>query len=85
MRVHLNRPTDMLTRDDEVILLYSDEAIRLDGVSAAIVELAAAPIGLERLTRELEARFGAPAGSTILDATAAAAQELGDRGVLLID
>jgi chromosome segregation and condensation protein ScpB len=85
MRVHLNRPTDMLTRDGEVILLHPDEVIRLDGVSAAIVALAGEPIGLEELAGELETLFGAPEHASILDATAAAAQELGGRGVLLID
>lgn len=85
MRVRLNPPADILARDGEALLLYADEAIRLDGVSAEIVELAAGPITLERLAEALEARFGAPEEASVLKATAAAARELAGRGVLLID
>jgi chromosome segregation and condensation protein ScpB len=85
MRVRLNPPADILVRDGEALLLYPDEAIRLAGISTEIVRLAAEPIALEDLAEALEAHFGAPENTSILDATAAAAQELGDRGVLLLE
>jgi len=84
MRVRLNPPADILVRDGEALLLYPEEAIRLAGISAEIVRLAAGPISLEQLAQALEARFGSPEEISALDAATAAVQELEDRGVLLL-
>ncbi|CEH02889.1 Protein of unknown function [Propionibacterium freudenreichii] len=63
MNVRLLPPRDKLVRDDDALLLYSDELIRLSGLGTAIAELAINPITISNLCAELVQRFGSPDGA----------------------
>ncbi|WP_257478990.1 PqqD family peptide modification chaperone [Acidipropionibacterium jensenii] len=73
-----------LVRDDDALLLYPEELIRLSGLGTAIAEIAAAPISVDDLSDELVERFGNPEGSSSKHATQAVIDELVERGVLEI-
>lgn len=84
MKVRLLPPCDKLVRDDDALLLYPEELIRLSGLGTAIAEIAAAPISVDDLSDELVERFGNPEGSSSKHATQAAINQLVERGVLEI-
>jgi|GEM_PF-3621486 len=84
MRVRLIPPRDKLIRDDDALLLYPDELIRLSGLGSAITEIANEAISISTLSAELVERFGNPEGSSSKHATQAVIDELVERGVLEI-
>lgn len=85
MRVQRVPAADLLVRDGETALLVDGMAVRLSELSAAIYDLTEDMVEVERLARELEAHFGAPEGSTSMDATGHAVTELLRHGVLRSD
>lgn len=84
MNVRLLPPRDKLVRDDDALLLYSDELIRLSGLGTAIAELAINPITISNLCAELVQRFGSPDGAIAMHATQTVVNQLVERGVLEI-
>lgn len=84
MKVRLLPPCDKLVRNDDALLLYPDELIRLSGLGAAITDLAIASISVSDLSDELAERFGEPEGTSAKQATQTIVDELVGRGVLEI-
>ena len=82
MRVQRFPADDLLLRDGETALLVDGMAVRLSELSAAIYDLTEDSVEVGHLARELEARFGAPEGSTTQKATDHAVEELLRHGVL---
>jgi hypothetical protein len=76
---------DLLVRGGETALLVEGMAVRLSELSAAIYDLTGDMVEVGRLARELEARFGAPEGSTSREATDHAVADLLRHGVLRSD
>ena len=85
MRVQRVPADDLLVRGGETALLVEGMAVRLSELSAAIYDLTEDMVEVGRLARELEARFGAPEGSTSREATDHAVADLLRHGVLRSD
>ena len=85
MRVQRVPADDLLVRDGETAVLLDGMVVRLSELSAAIYDLTGDMVEVGRLARELEARFGAPEGSTSREATDHAVAELLRHGVLRSD
>ena len=85
MRVQRVPADDLLVRDGETAVLLDGMVVRLSELSAAIYDLTGDMVEVGRLARELEARFGAPEGSTSMEATGHAVAELLRHGVLRSD
>jgi len=85
MRVQRVPADDLLVRDGETAILLDGMVVRLSELSAAIYDLTGDMVEVGRLARELEARFGAPEGSTSREATDHAVADLLRHGVLRSD
>jgi hypothetical protein len=85
MRVQRVPADDLLVRDGETAVLLDGMVVRLSELSAAIYDLTGDMVEVGRLARELEARFGAPEGSTSREATDHAVADLLRHGVLRSD
>lgn len=59
---------DLLEHDGEALLLTEGTLVRLSGIGAEVLRLAADGIDATRLAEPLEETFGAPASGTTADA-----------------
>lgn len=85
MKVQRREAADVLTRDGETaVLLTKGGLVRLSALSAAVYALTEESVEVDALARDLESRFGAPAGQTSLDATKDAVTDLVHHGVLQV-
>jgi hypothetical protein len=82
VKVQRRRPTDVLSRQGEQVVLVDGRLVRLSPISAAIWDLTEEPIDVEQLAGELEELFGAPQDRSSLDATKDAVADLVHHGVL---
>lgn len=82
MKVQRRHAIDILVRDGETAILLGRTAVRLSELGATIYALTEDSVEVDVLARELEARFGAPQGSSSGAATEQAVEELVRRGVL---
>ena len=82
MKVQRAQATDVLERDGETAVLVNDVVIRLGELSTVVYRLCEQPVELAHLAGALEAKFGAPVGRSLLDATKDAVAEMIHHGVL---
>ena len=84
MRVQRVPADDLLVRDGETAILVDGMAVRLSELGAVIYDITEHLVEVGRLARDLEARFGAPVGSTSREATDHAVAEMLRHGVLKV-
>ena len=82
MRVQRREATDILTRDGETAVLIDGTVLRLSELGARVFALTEHMVEVGRLASDLEALFGAPEGSTSLEATERVVTELIGHGLL---
>lgn len=81
-RVRRLEPVDALVRPEGVLVLYGQQLLRLGDIAADVFQLAAAPVSLASLAKDLEERHGAPPEGDVLEATTAVVDDLVASGVL---
>ena len=82
MKVRQRAATDVLARDGETAILVDGNIVRLGELSSMIYALCESPVDIWVLAAELEARFGAPADRSTVQATTDSVAEMVRAGLL---